>query len=219
MKMALAIQLRFAGTRRGLRYPERVRGTISAMPQTVPHANPEREFCTVGHSNLELDDFLDMLRTAEVDLIVDVRRLPGSRKYPWFDQENLAGSLRGADIGYRHEVALTGRRPRQRDIPDEVNGFWENRSFHNYADYALSEEFQAGLDRLRSVDAVRPAVLCSEAVWWRCHRRLISDHLLAHGERVLHVMGPGKITPAEPTVGAVFGDDGAVTYPATSLNA
>lgn len=171
------------------------------------------EFLTVGHSNLEFGDFLDMLHGAGVDAIVDVRRLPGSRKYPWFDRENLAPALREAGIGYRHAVALTGRRPRQRDVPAEVNGFWENRSFHNYADYALSGEFQEGLAELRTGDAARPALLCAEAVWWRCHRRLIADHLLARGETVLHLMGPGRLTPAKLNEGAEVGADGTLTYP------
>lgn len=171
------------------------------------------EFLTAGHSNLELDAFLTMLREAEVNLVVDVRRLPGSRRYPWFDQENLAPALREAGIDYRHEIPLTGRRPRQYDVPAETNGFWENRSFHNYADHALSAEFRAGLDGIRGTGVSRLLLLCSEAVWWRCHRRIIADHLLAHGETVLHLMGPGKLSPADPTAGAVFDDDGTVTYP------
>lgn len=171
------------------------------------------EFLTVGHSNREIGEFLDMLRGAGADMVVDVRRLPGSRKYPWFDRENLAPALREAGIGYRHAPSLTGRRPRQKDIPAEVNGFWENRSFHNYADYALSGEFQEGLTELRGGDAARPTLLCAEAVWWRCHRRIIADHLLARGETVLHLMGPGKLTPAKLNEGAEVGADGSLTYP------
>lgn len=172
-------------------------------------------YLTVGHSNHEMADFLAILREAGVDCIVDVRRLPGSKKYPWFDQENLAPSLREAGIGYVHVPALTGRRPKQPDVPDDVNAFWENRSFHNYADYALSDEFARGLQELRSTEAERPALMCSEAVWWRCHRRIIADHLLSNGESVEHIMGPGSIKPASLTPGALV-RDGRVSYPAAA---
>src|SRR5699024_5988238 len=97
----------------------------------------------------------------------------------------------------------------------EVNGFWENRSFHNYADHALTEEFAEGLARLRGWGTERrAAIMCSEAVWWRCHRRIIADHLLARGEQVRHLMEVGSMPPAQLTSGAVVDpDDGQVTYP------
>lgn len=172
-------------------------------------------FHTVGHSTRSLEEFLELLSAADIGLVVDVRRLPGSRRYPHFDQDPLSGSLSGAGIGYEHLAALTGRRPRNPDVEEEVNGFWENRSFHHYADHALTEEFAEGLARLRDWGAQRrTAIMCSEAVWWRCHRRIIADHLLARGEQVLHLMGPGKVVPAALTAGAVVGsDDGRVTYP------
>ncbi len=168
---------------------------------------------TVGHSNLELDDFLGMLHGAGITDVVDVRRLPGSRKYPWFDQDPLRDSLRGAGLGYHHLLGLTGRRPRQKDVDPAVNAFWQNQSFHNYADYALSAEFASGLDELRTGCGTVPAVMCAEAVWWRCHRRLIADHLLAAGTEVRHLLGPGEEAPATLTRGAVVGQDGSVTYP------
>ncbi|MDI3331820.1 MAG: DUF488 domain-containing protein [Micrococcus sp.] len=176
----------------------------------------ELPFYTVGHSTRSLEEFIGLLRSAGVGLVVDVRRLPGSGRYPHFDQDALAASLSGVGIGYRRLASLGGRRPRDRTIPDEVNAFWENRSFHNYADHALSEEFRAGLAELRAWGAERTtAVMCSEAVWWRCHRRIIADHLLAAGEPVLHLMEPGKAPPARLTAGAVVDpDDGRVTYPA-----
>lgn len=172
-------------------------------------------FYTVGHSTRTLDEFIDLLRSVGVRVLVDVRRLPGSRRYPHFDQEALAESLSGAGIEYRRLASLGGRRSRDRSVPDEVNGFWENRSFHNYADHALSEEFRTGLAELRGWGAERTtAVMCSEAVWWRCHRRIIADHLLAAGEQVLHLMEPGKAPPAQLTAGAVVDPDGGrVTYP------
>lgn len=171
---------------------------------------------TVGHSNLGIEDFLAMLTGAGVTDVVDVRRLPGSRRYPWFDQDPLRESLAGAGIGYHHLLALTGRRPRQKDVDPAVNAFWENQSFHNYADYALGPEFAAGLAELRTGCGALPVVMCSEAVWWRCHRRLIADHLLAAGADVRHLMGPGKETPAALTRGAVVGEDGSLTYPAAA---
>ncbi|MDR8019486.1 DUF488 domain-containing protein [Nesterenkonia aerolata] len=170
------------------------------------------ELLTVGHSTRELSEFLDMLGEAEVVTVVDVRRLPGSRRHPQFDAEPLAEALAEAGIGYRWEGALTGRRPVQRDVPPETNGFWTHRSFHNYADYALSQEFRDGLHRLHTDDGERPAVMCAEAVWWRCHRRIIADHLLAAGDEVLHLMGPGQLSPAELNPGARI-DGATVTYP------
>lgn len=183
-----------------------------------PQSAREAPFFTVGHSDRSLEGFLELLRESGIDRVVDVRRLPGSRRYPWFDQEPLAEALEAQNIAYHHEPALTGRRPRQPDIPDDVNGFWENRSFHNYADFALSDEFRDGLARLRAAEGVRPALMCSEAVWWRCHRRIIADHLLAQGERVAHIMGPGKTTDAELTGGALVHPDGRVTYPSAALS-
>ncbi|WP_152176342.1 DUF488 domain-containing protein, partial [Mycobacterium tuberculosis] len=107
----------------------------------------------------------------------------GSRRYPQFDQEALAASLRDAGIGYRRAEGLTGRRPVSRDVPFETNAWWQNRSFHNYADHALSTDFEVALDDLRAEGQLRRVtVMCSESVWWRCHRRIIADHLLARDE-------------------------------------
>ena len=172
-------------------------------------------FYTVGHSTRTLEEFIALLRSVDVGLVVDVRRLPGSRRYPQFDQDALAASLTGAGLEYRRLASLGGRRPRDRAVPDEVNGFWDNRSFHNYADHALTEEFRSGLAELRAWGAERTTtVMCSEAVWWRCHRRIIADHLLAAGAQVLHLMEPGKAAPAQLTAGAVVDPDGGrVTYP------
>lgn len=175
-------------------------------------------FLTVGHSTRTLAEFLEVLDWAEVGLVVDVRRLPGSRRYPHFDQDPLAASLAGAGVGYEHLPALTGRRGRDPRADPAVNGFWENRSFHHYADHALTAEFAEGLETLLAWGRNRrTAVMCSEAVWWRCHRRIIADHLLARGERVLHLMDVGSAPPAQLTSGAVVDpDDGRVTYPMPS---
>ncbi|BDZ38678.1 DUF488 domain-containing protein [Microbacterium suwonense] len=175
----------------------------------------EPAILTIGHSTHPLDGFLALLRGAGVGTIIDVRRLPGSRRCPWFDQDDLSSSLAEAGIRYQHVPELTGRRPAQHDVPDEVNALWRNRSFHNYADYAMGAEFARGLEQLIAQADPRhpPAVMCSEAVWWRCHRRLIADHLIAHGVDVGHLMPDGRVVPAELTPGAVVAA-GNVEYPA-----
>lgn len=172
-------------------------------------------FFTIGHSTRTLDEFVDLLRGSRVDLIVDVRKLPGSTRHPQFNQDALSTSLDRAGIGYRRVEGLTGRRPVSKDVPCEVNGWWENRSFHNYADHALSDDFPRALAELRECNrSARVAVMCSEAVWWRCHRRIIADHLLAHDEEVRHILGLDHVDAAQLSRGAVVSPDGAVTYPA-----
>lgn len=170
---------------------------------------------TVGHSTHPMDEFLALLHRAGAGLVADVRRLPGSRRYPWFDQDALCASLAAHGIRYRRISGLTGRRPVQRDVPDEVNALWRNRSFHNYADHALGQEFADGLHELieHTDPGHPPVVMCSEAVWWRCHRRIIADHLLARGLRVAHLMPDGRLADAALTPGAVA-SDGRVRYPA-----
>jgi uncharacterized protein (DUF488 family) len=111
-------------------------------------------------------------------------------------------------------ASLGGLRGKARNVAEGVNGFWTNESFHNYADYALSEEFHAGLARLVEQGRERRcAMMCSEAVWWRCHRRIVADHLIARGEAVLHIMGQGRLEPARLTTGAVVRPGGTVVYP------
>ena len=174
-------------------------------------------FVTIGHSNRTLDDFVTLLREAAVTALVDVRKLRGSRAYPHFNEEVLREALPDRGISYVVCEPLAGRRPRSKDVPPETNGVWRNQSFHNYADHALSDEFSEGLDDLVHLGETREpaavAIMCAEAVWWRCHRRIIADHLLAHGETVTHVLSSGQHTPAELTEGAEVADDGVVTYP------
>lgn len=120
-------------------------------------------------------------------------------------------------IAYDHNVGLGGRRGRIEDVADDSNGYWENKSFHNYADYALSASFHAGLEQLIETGRhQRSAIMCSEAVWWRCHRRLIADNLLARRETVIHIMGHGRLEKARLTAGAVIHPDGTVSYPASA---
>src|SRR5204863_8203550 len=107
-----------------------------------------------------------------------------------------------------------GLRGRKRDVPANVNAFWQNQRFHNYADYAMSEELHSGLIKLRELGhATQCAIMCAEAVWWRCHRRIIADYLIAAGETVLHILGPGKIEPAKLTPAARKTADGTLIYP------
>ena len=126
----------------------------------------------------------------------------------------IAGELGEWQVGYDRIEELGGLRGRSPAVPPEVNGFWQNQSFHNYADYALSSEFERGLDTLMAIAAERPtAIMCAEAVWWRCHRRIIADYLLLHGREVFHLMSPARAEPARITPGARE-RDGRLVYPA-----
>jgi len=171
-------------------------------------------FFTVGHSDLPLDEFIGLLTDAGTSAVCDVRKMPGSRHNPQFDEAVLARELPAAGIRYLRIPALGGLRARTRTVPAETNGLWRNRSFHNYADHALSAEFRDGLQLLRGHRDEHPSVMCAEAVWWRCHRRIIADHLLAAGEDVTHIMPGGRLDRATLTPGAEPRPDGSVVYPA-----
>jgi uncharacterized protein (DUF488 family) len=171
---------------------------------------------TIGHSTRSAEEFVALLREAGVDHVVDVRRFPFSRRYPHFNGEALAATLAAAGIGYRHEPALGGRRGRRRDGAPSPHTLWREQAFANYADYAETPEFRAALETgvLRLARDHRPAVMCAEAVWWRCHRRIIADYLLAQGVSVMHIMGSGKVDPAKLTPGAHVLTNGTLVYPA-----
>lgn len=171
-------------------------------------------FFTIGHSSRSIAEFTGMLSKAEIGALVDIRKIPRSGTHPQFNEDTLSGALAACDISYEHEAALGGLRGKTRTLPRDVNGFWTNESFHNYADYALSDAFRAGLGHLIDVGRKRRCVImCSEAVWWRCHRRIVTDYLLAGGESVFHIMGPGRLVPACLTPGAVIRSDGTIAYP------
>ena len=175
----------------------------------------ESSFYTVGHSSRTLEEFVALLTAAEVALVADVRKFPRSRTNPQFNIDTLPEALAAFDISYEHMPALGGRRGRQPGLPSDVNGFWTNESFHNYADYALSGDFQAGLRHLLDAGRRRRcAIMCSEAVWWRCHRRIVTDYLIAAGAAVFHILEQGRLQPARLTPGAVVRSGGAVVYPA-----
>ena len=171
-------------------------------------------FYTIGHSNRTLDEFVGMLDTVDIALLADIRKMTRSRTNPQFNEATLPDALAADGIAYEHIAALGGLRGKSRDVPDDVNDFWTNLSFHCYADYALSPEFRSGLDQLIAQGhAQRCAIMCSEAVWWRCHRRIVSDYLIARGETVLHIMGRNRVEPARLTTGAVVRPDGTIVYP------
>ncbi len=174
-------------------------------------ANP---FFTIGHSTRPVNSFVDLLKSAEVRLVVDVRTVPRSRTNSQYNRDVLPASLSAFQIAYEHIAALGGLRRKQRDVPPAMNAFWKNQSFHNYADYALGEDFHSGFSRLRELGHVtRCAIMCAETVWWRCHRRIISDYLIAAGETVFHILGPGCIEQAHMTGAAKLGPAGTLTYP------
>lgn len=170
-------------------------------------------FFTIGHSTRSVPDFVDLLRPAEVRLVADVRTMPRSRTNPQFNRDSLPIELAEYQIAYEHLVELGGLRGKQRALDASPNPFWTNVSFRNYADYALTPEFQAGLDRLLQLGGAAPvAIMCAEAVWWRCHRRIIADYLIAGGHEVFHIMDRRKIEPARMTSGARPRPGGGIVY-------
>ena len=170
-------------------------------------------FFTVGHSNRSLNAFVALLREADVAVVADIRKMPRSRANPQFNGDALSEALAGVQIGYEHIAALGGLRGKTKNLRQGLNNGWTNRSFRNYADYALSEPFQAGLDHLIQEGRRRCCtVMCSEAVWWRCHRRIVADYLIARGETVFHLMGEGRKEPARLTPGATVQPNGTILY-------
>jgi hypothetical protein len=146
-------------------------------------------FFTVGHSTRSVAEIVELLDSAEVRLVVDVRTVPRSHRNPQFNRETLPDTLAAAQIGYEHLPALGGLRGKTPGVPADVNAFWTNQSFHNYADYAMGEAWRAGFARLLELGRTqRCAIMCAEAVWWRGHRRIIADYLLSEGETVFHIL-------------------------------
>jgi uncharacterized protein (DUF488 family) len=174
-------------------------------------------FFTIGHSTRPIDELVGLLTTAEIKLVVDVRTVPRSRTNPQFNRDVLPASLAHHGIAYQHFSALGGLRGTQRGVSSEVNAFWENASFHNYADYAMTVEFRLSLNELRELGhTMRSTVMCAESLWWRCHRRVIADYLIAAGEEVFHILGPGQPEKAHLTPVAQVSSDGTITYPKNS---
>lgn len=164
---------------------------------------------TVGHSTRSAEEFAQILLAHEIQVLVDVRSFPGSRRYPQFNRAALGESLEQVGIEYKHEPRLGGRRtPRA----DSHNTAWKNASFRAYADHMESEEFRKGVkDLLELAAKSRTAVMCAESLWWRCHRSLISDYLKAEGHSVIHILDQTK-SEEHPFTSAVRIVDGKLTY-------
>jgi uncharacterized protein (DUF488 family) len=166
---------------------------------------------TIGHSTHPLDAFVGLLARHEIGLLADVRTVPRSRRHPHFQTEALADALPERGVAYRHLPRLGGWR---RAAPDSPNGAWRNASFRGYADHALGDEFAAGFAELLGLAAERrTAIMCSEALWWRCHRRLVADRAVAAGVRVLHIDSGGGAAEHRLAGFAEVRDDGRVVYP------
>ena len=180
--------------------------TEIAHPETMPSG-----LFTIGHSTHPLDEFLGLLARHGIEALADIRRFPGSRKYPHFNREHLASALPQAGVEYRWLEPLGGRRKGIGDSPRNLG--LRNESFRHYADYMATQEFHEAVGGLLELArARRTAYMCSEGLYWRCHRRLVSDYLLAQGITVQHIMPDGKLRPHTLTEGARV-EGGEVSYP------
>jgi len=168
---------------------------------------------TIGHSTRSIEEFIALLTENAVTHLMDVRAIPRSRTVPQFNGDALAASLTAEGITYTHVPELGGRRHHKKGAPPSHNTYWRIEAFRNYADHAETAEFAAAIDALVAVaESEVCAVMCAEAVWWRCHRRIIADYLLARGVRVVHIMGPGKVEDATLTPGAEVLAGGTIRY-------
>lgn len=150
----------------------------------------QKTIWTIGHSTRAIDEFIAMLRSFQIELLVDIRSFPGSRRYPHFNKENLAISLAENQIAYKHLVKLGGRR---QPLPVSHNTGWRVAAFRGYADYMETENFKEAVQELEVLASQKKtAYMCSEAVWWRCHRSLVSDYLKFKGWLVMHIIGVDK---------------------------
>jgi uncharacterized protein (DUF488 family) len=179
---------------------------MDATPQDL-------QIFTIGHSNHPLGSFIWLLRQHGIEALVDIRSYPGSRRHPHFNRENLAVSLADEGIEYHWLEALGGRRHHKKTDPPSPNPGLRDQSFRNYADYMLTDEFRQGVAKLLAIAGNRrTAIMCAEALFWQCHRRLVSDYLLATGVSVQHIFPNGELKPHCLTQGAKV-VNGAVAYP------
>lgn len=168
-----------------------------------------RRLWTIGHSTRSAEEFKEILADHHIEALVDVRSFPGSRRYPQFNKQQLATSLTANNIAYFHLPQLGGRRQARKD---SMNTSWKNQSFRGYADHMESEEFQQGVERLLKIAGERnAAIMCAEALWWRCHRSLISDFLKARGVEVIHILDATHHQP-HPFTSAARIIDGELSY-------
>jgi uncharacterized protein (DUF488 family) len=167
---------------------------------------------TIGHSTRKIDIFLSLLSENGIKLVADVRIFPGSKRYPQFGSDALAKSLGEQGIRYEHFPELGGRRKAK---PDSHNTAWRNEAFRGYADYMETDDFRKGIARLvyLAEESGPTVILCAEAVWWRCHRSLISDYLKVRGVEVIHILDAKKNEP-HPFTSAAKIADGALSYAA-----
>jgi|ERR1041385_2547927 len=167
---------------------------------------------TIGHSTRTINEFVSLLKQNEVKLIADVRMWPSSKRYPQFNKQGLAESLGAHGIRYQHFPELGGKR---KSKPDSRNTTWHNASFRGYADYMEADQFQRGIECLLDVAAEHgaTAIMCAEAVWWRCHRSLIADYLKVRGLEVMHILGAKKVEP-HPYTSAARIVNGELSYEA-----
>ena len=170
---------------------------------------------TIGHSTRPIDQLIALLQENDIKVLADVRAFPSSKRYPQFNKDALAESLNAQGIRYEHFSDLGGRRKTK---PDSRNTAWRNASFRGYADYMETEQFQKGIERLLDLaeKAGPTAIMCAEAVWWRCHRSLIADYLKARGVEVSNILGANKVDP-HPYTPAARIVNGELSYAAESL--
>ena len=164
---------------------------------------------TIGHSTHPQEEFLSWLNSHDIIALADIRRYPGSRKFPHFKKENLEIYVPENGISYYHFEDLGGRRKAH---PDSLNKIWRHPSFRGYADYMETEEFKAAIKDLKDIATEkRTAIMCSEAVWWSCHRAMVSDYLKVQDWEVLHIMGEGKVSE-HPYTSPAKNVDGKLVY-------
>ena len=170
---------------------------------------------TIGHSTRMIDEFVSLLKESEIKLLVDVRAWPSSKRYPQFNKDVLAGSLKAQAIRYEHLQELGGKR---KPKPDSRNTAWRNASFRGYADFMETQQFEKGIERLLELsrEGGPAAIMCAEAVWWRCHRSLIADFLKARGVDMMHILDSNKVE-LHPYTSAAQIVNGHLSYAADSL--
>jgi hypothetical protein len=215
-----AVKTRPSTTKRQRRHPRLPTRSLGSVPPTglLGTRSSPRTLYTIGHSTRSAGELVDVLRAFGVTRLIDVRSIPRSRINPQFNLDVLPATLHSAGIAYVHLASLGGLRTKNKHVEEGANAGWERRPFRNYADYAETAPFHEGLRELLEMASRETcAIMCAEAVWWRCHRRIVADHVLAHGVPVVHVFTQEKSEPASLTPFAVIGDRARVSYPAPTL--
>jgi len=180
-----------------------------SRPANLVMSQTKLRLWTIGHSTRPIGELLEALKSFGIECLADVRSFPGSRRYPHFNREQLDSLLAEQGIEYQHFPELGGRRPAN---TDSLNMAWRNKMFRGYADYMETDEFRGGIARLLDLARKRrTTIMCAEAVWWRCHRSLISDYLKAHSVEVTHIMAAGK-SAAHPFTSAARIVNGELSY-------